>query len=108
MRFFVPRTYTPKEAEDVREAVRAFLEMQGLRTDDRRIFKLSQGRGPDAKVLKVGGQHPDNREEILLIFKAADDARYYLCTPTRGVVAGQPLSASLAEGRILAVDFNIH
>ena len=106
MRFFVPRAETPAEAQHVWEATRQFLDSEGFLSEPRKIWKVAYRSGGEAKVLKVGDTYPDVGEEVLLILKAADGSRYFVCTPSRGVIGGRPCTLANVTGQTLAVEFH--
>ena len=106
MEFFVPYADAASPADHVWQATRDFLALQGLPTEERRIWKLAFDAGGGPRVIRIGGTHPDLHEEILVILKAADQPAYYVCTPNRGVVRGAPLRLGNAAGDILAVPFS--
>lgn len=106
MRFFVPRAETPAEAERVWTATRQFLSKEGLPSEPRKIWKVAYKTGGQAQVLKVGDTHPEAGEEVLLILKAEDGSRYFICTPSRGVIGGRPCTLANIMGQTLAVEFH--
>ena len=106
MRFFVPRSESPAEAEHVWQATREFLDLQGFATEKRKIWKVASKRAGEPYVLKVGSDHPEVGEPVLVILKAADGSRYFICTPSRGVIGGHPCVLENVAGQTLAVEFH--
>jgi hypothetical protein len=89
MKFHVPCARDEAEAEHVFEAVRTFLDMQGLPTERRRVRRLDYRIGGADESVEIGDFVLDH-EPILLILRASDEAVYYLCTPNWGVIRGEP------------------
>lgn len=104
MRFFVPKCDTPAEAQHVWEATREFLASEGCQTEPRKIWKVAYKVAGQPQVLKVGDRRLG--EEVLVILKAADASRYFICTATHGVIQGAPDTVANVPGDTLAVEFH--
>ncbi len=99
MRFFLPHTSSPEQAEEVVRAVRLFLAEQGFPTRPRRFWKLAFRHNGEDYALEVGAMHPDLGEPVLLILEASSRPCYYVCTPNRGVLRGEPYLVGLPQTR---------
>ncbi|HET9641106.1 MAG TPA: hypothetical protein VFP12_18095 [Allosphingosinicella sp.] len=104
MRFFVPYAADDEHAEAIWSEARSDLFDIGLPTTRRRIWALSLDGGGSGSLLHVGREIPEGEGPAMLIFEASNLEVYYVCTPWRGVLGGEPHVLGLrAEGR--AIDF---
>jgi hypothetical protein len=99
MKFFIPHTRTAEQAEEAVRAVRLFLAEQDFPTRPRRFWKLDFRHNGEDYALEVGAMHPDLGEPVLLILEASDRPCYYVCTPNRGVLRGEPYLVGLTHAR---------
>lgn len=104
MRFFVPHASDDKQAETVWASVRAFLLQQGFPTENRRIWKLRFRHNSKSYALEVGREHPDLRENVIIILRAVGQELYYVCTAHRGVIQGEPYLVGI-DHHTAALDF---
>ena len=104
MKFFVPYAADDAHAEAIWSEARSDLFDIGLPTTRRRIWALSLGGGLPW-LLHVGREIPDGEGPAMIIFEASNLDVYYVCTPWRGVLGGEPHVLGLsARGR--AIDFD--
>lgn len=91
--FFIPYSEDREEAESAWQSVKAFMERQGFRVKDRRIYAMAYSHNKKACYDRVGGRDRYGMEEILVLLDAY--AVYLCCTPNRGVVRGEPILTGL-------------
>lgn len=101
MRFTVPFAASPEQAETVWSATRDFLREQGMQTATERYARIVFRHNGKAYDLKVGDIHPDLNEPVLVILKSTSRPLYYVCTPNRGVVRGDPYLVGVEGTRAL-------
>lgn len=89
MKFFVPYA-EGGEAEQVWAGVRLHLSDLGLPTTRRRIHALSVHHEELNHLLTVGMNAPYNDEPVLIVLEASNVDVFYVCTPSRGVLKGEP------------------
>ena len=103
MKFFVPYAADDDHAEAIWCDARSGLFDIGFPTTRRRIWALSLDRS--GWLLHVGREVPDGAGPAMIIFEASRLDVYYVCTPWRGVLGGEPHVLGLAaHGR--AIDFD--
>ncbi|WP_242095780.1 hypothetical protein [Sphingomonas sp. CROZ-RG-20F-R02-07] len=103
MRFHVPDV-DADTAEQTWHAVRHHLADMGMATTERRIASLAFQQDGVPTEATVGGRFPGTRDHILLILEAAEPGVHYVCTPTRGVVAGKPHRIEQADAQAVVFD----
>lgn len=91
--FFVPAATSPEQAEEVRQAVIDFLQLQGYQVAaDDRIYSLRYNLRGEEKVSTVGEQDPRVGQVVIGIYRCSDrDGLYFVTTPDRGVARGEPI-----------------
>ncbi|MBV8685334.1 MAG: hypothetical protein JOZ90_14600 [Alphaproteobacteria bacterium] len=104
MRFFVPFAQSREAAELLWTATRSRLLDLGLPTTGRRIHALSIR--PDVKRrVEVGLEMPEDPGPVMMIFEAVGIDLFFVCTPSRGVLAGRPFPIRLDdEGEVIDFD----
>lgn len=105
MRFFVPYAADDEHAEAIWSEARSDLFDIGLPTIRRRIWALSLDGGGSGLLLHVGREMPEGEGPAMIIFEASNLEIFYVCTPWRGVLGGQPHRVGLG-GRGRAIDFD--
>lgn len=92
MKFFVPDTSNVEEAEQVYEGIRRHVQENGTgaQVKDRRIFRLRYIDQQKEFVAEVGRPTLLNGEIVIAIFQVSTGL-YYVCTPNRGVLRGDPI-----------------
>lgn len=105
MKFFVPYAADDEHAEAIWSDARSDLFDIGLPTTRRRIWALSLDDRRSGWLLHVGREVPGGEGPAMIIFEASNLDVYYVCTPWRGVLGGEPHVMGLsAHGR--AIDFD--
>ena len=105
MKFFVPYAADEAHAEAIWCEARSALFDIGLPTTRRRIWALSLDGRLSRWLLHVGREIPDGEGPAMIIFEASNLDVFYVCTPWRGVLGGEPHIFGLCEhGR--AIDFD--
>ncbi len=99
MKFFLPHASSPEQAEEVVRAVRIFLAAQDLPPRPPPVGKLDFRHNGGDYALEVGAKHPALGEPVLLILEASTRPCYYVCTPNRGVLRGEPYLVGLPHTR---------
>lgn len=100
MKFFIPFTIDPVQAERVYHRIAERIKDMGYDIKSERIYKVIFRRG-DKLVSETIGAASDNGEIVLTIFK--DHVGYFICTYSHGVVWGEPTLARYSE--VESVDF---
>ena len=90
MKFFLPFTIDPIQAERVYDRIGERLKGMGYDVTDVRVHKVIFRRG-DKLVSETVGGASDNGEIVLAIFK--NHIGYFICTYSQGVVWGDPIVA---------------
>jgi len=101
--FFVPAAVDAVQAERVLAAVRAHVLKHNGPSTERRIWKLEYRHNGEHEVAEVGlSSHGSDGEVVVAILEG--NGIYYICTPTRAVVSGEPIFVG-ANSVMRAVDF---
>ncbi|MBO0947162.1 hypothetical protein [Fibrella forsythiae] len=100
MKFFIPFTVDPIQAERVYHRIAERIKSLGYDIKSERIYQVIFRLG-DKLVSETIGAASDNGEIVLTIFK--DHVGYFICTYSHGVVWGEPTMARYSE--IESVDF---
>jgi hypothetical protein len=91
--FFIPYAQGPEEAERVWQATVTFVETQGARVRrDRRIFAVRYVHEGQEIVDVVGEKDASTGEEVLVILLSEPPGPLLICTASRGVARGEPIS----------------
>jgi len=105
VKFFVPYAADDEHSEAIWSDARSDLFDIGLPTTRRRIWALSLDGRRTGWLLHVGREIADGEGPAMIIFEASNLDAYYVCTPWRGILGGEPHVIGLGEhGR--AVDFD--
>lgn len=105
MKFFVPYAADDEHAEQIWNDSRSDLLDLGFPTTRRRIWALSMNAFGRQHLLNIGRRFDPDEGPALIIFEASDRNAYYVCTPWRGVLGGEPYVMELCRhGR--AIDFD--
>jgi hypothetical protein len=105
MKFFVPYAADDAHAEQIWSDARAGLFGLGLPTTRRRIWALSLDVRRPHSLLHIGREVPEDEGPAMVILEASDLDVYYVCTPWRGVLGGEPHRLGLREhGRAIGFD----
>jgi hypothetical protein len=106
MKFFVPYAVDDAHAEQIWSDSRADLFALGMPTTKRRIWALSFHLEGLDHLLHIGREMPLGDGPALIIFEArGGEAGYYVCTPWRGVLGGEPHRLRLCRNG-QAIDFD--
>lgn len=104
MKFFVPGSGPELDPEWIWAATRAALDDLGYPTTRRRIQALRIGDRRELLV-EVGKPIPDDAYPVVVILEAAGVEEFYVCTPFRGILEGDPYILGLSgEGRVIDFD----
>jgi hypothetical protein len=104
VKFFVPYAADDGHAEAIWSDARSDLFDIGFPTTRRRIWALLLDGRRSGWFLHVGREMPDGEGPAMIIFEASNLDVYYVCSPWRGVLGGEPHVLGLCEqGR--AIDF---
>jgi hypothetical protein len=104
VKFFVPYAADDAHSEQIWSDSRSDLLDLGLPTTKRRIWALSMHSSGGHHLLNIGRQFDPDEGPALIIFEASNRNAYYVCTPWRGVLGGEPHVLELCrQGR--AIDF---
>lgn len=87
--FLVPYAEDREQAERVWKATKEFIEQQGFKVKDRRIYAMSYVHDGKACYDKVGSMDRYGLEEILVLLDAG--TILLCCTANRGVLRGFPI-----------------
>ena len=87
--FFVPHVEDSGEAERFWQATKTFLESNGFRVSDRRIYRVSYSHDGTKYHDVVGSVSSLAGEEVLVILDAGKV--FLACTENRGVMRGMPV-----------------
>ncbi|GAB3331720.1 hypothetical protein GCM10027299_37630 [Larkinella ripae] len=91
MKFFVPATKNPDEAEKVYGILRKAMLKHRYETSDQRIYSITFDDNGFSLTETVGQPSETSGEPIVAIFQAGD--LYLICTNNRGVLRGMPMIA---------------
>jgi len=105
VKFFVPYAADDEHAEAIWSEARSDLFDIGLPTTRRRIWALSLDGQRSNSLLHVGREIPEGEGPAMIIFEASGLDLYYVCTPWRGILGGEPHVLGLCE-RGRAIDFD--
>ncbi|MCK1450093.1 hypothetical protein IVB36_04015 [Bradyrhizobium sp. 35] len=95
MKFFLPFAADEKQAEETYEAIKKFVAPQGDVSDTRYYAIYYRHNGQELRA-RVGDPDPLTGEPVIAILRSSRDrGPFYVCTPNRGVVRGDPI---LADG----------
>lgn len=91
--FFVPLAENRKHGEKVYSGIRKHVSevMGGAVLSDKRIFRLQHTHTGNRYFAEVGETHALYRELVIAILYDESRDLYYVCTPNRGVVRGEPI-----------------
>lgn len=104
MRFFLPGATDETSAEENYGHIRGFIEKNIGPLDPRRFYSLAYEHNGKPVSATVGAPDPLERQLVVAIFRsAAERGPYYVCTPNRGVIRGDPILAGSSSAR--AVEF---
>lgn len=105
MKFFVPYAADDAHSEAIWSEARSDLFDIGMPTTRRRIWALSLDGGRTHSLLHVGREIPEGEGPAMIIFEASNAKAYYVCTPWRGILGGEPHVLGLC-GKGRAIDFD--
>jgi hypothetical protein len=91
MKFFVPATKNPEEAEKVHGILRKAMLKHRYETTDLRIYSITFDDNGMRQTETVGKPSETSGETIVAIFQSGDI--YLICTNNRGVLRGMPMIA---------------
>jgi len=103
-KFFVPYAADDDHSEQIWCDARADLFGLGLPTTRRRIWALALDVRQPHSLLHIGRKVPQDEGPAMVILEASRLDLYYVCTPWRGVLGGEPHIFGLTE-RGRAIDF---
>lgn len=93
-KFFIPFAENPEIAEQVYGSVRAYLAKVAFAPTDRKIYSVHYRHNGRPYVSTVGKTEAGEGEEVIAIFETFNPGPLYMiCTPSRGVVRGDPILA---------------
>lgn len=91
MKFFVPETPDPTQAERAYESIRRFnTEQTGARLNARRIYSIQGIHNGQEFSATVGQPFGRLAEPVFAILLDTRRNVYLVCTSTRGVIRGEP------------------
>jgi len=97
MRFFLPPSNDPEQAERAYDGIRRFAqENMGWEVLDRRIYELTFRDRSGVLTARVGEVF-DLRGERGLVVAILESNTYLICTPERGVIRGIPIMVGANE-----------
>ena len=94
MKFFIPFTVDPVQAERVYQRIAERIAKMGYDIKPERVYNVVYRRG-DMQVNETIGSASANGEIVLAIFN--DQVGYFICTYSHGVVWGEPTLARYSE-----------
>jgi hypothetical protein len=92
MKFFIPAAEDAAQAEEVYQSIRRFVAEQEGRLTITRIYRIEFSHNGKQYNLAVGDRFQEVRGELVIAI--LEGRAYYVCTPHRGVVRGQPFLVS--------------
>lgn len=95
MKFFLPAADSPQQAEEVYGKIKAFVVEQMGWVRDERYYSLHFRHNGRDHMATVGNEDPLTHELVIAIFRShMESGPFYICTPNRGVLRGEPILAS--------------
>ena len=96
MKFFVPFSKNKQQAFEVYDGIVKFNKEQlGREIINRKIYSIYYKHDNKYFTAKVGDQEPRTGEIVVAILES--DILFYICTPNRGVVRGEPILVGKVE-----------
>jgi len=106
MKFFIPAAKDAAQEKEVYEGTRKFVSQQmGAKLSPRRIYRLEFVHEGKAYTATVGETFERLDERVIAILLDTVRDLYFICTPNRGVLRGDPYLAGSSEIRSVE-DFN--
>lgn len=100
MKFFVPAANGAEHAEKVYEGIRKFnSEQMGTTLSPRRIYRIAGVHDGKPFTATVGEQFERLREVVVAVLLDTKRNVYFICTPNRGVLRGEPYLSGAHEIR---------
>ncbi|HEV3036473.1 MAG TPA: hypothetical protein VHA33_01550 [Candidatus Angelobacter sp.] len=100
MKFFVFAAKDAAQAEEVYEGIRKFnAEQMGATLSPRRIYSVSGVHDGKPFTATVGQEFERLREVVVAILLDTSRDLYFICTPNRGVIRGEPYLSGSHEIR---------
>ncbi|WP_298123338.1 hypothetical protein [Brevundimonas sp.] len=101
--FFIPFADSAETADEVYATIRATMAKEAFQPTERRVYRVMYQHNGRDLIATVGEKDIDGETVIAILEGYNPGPIYMICTPTRGVVRGDPILA----GDILAVvDFS--
>jgi hypothetical protein len=98
MKFFVPAAKDAAQAEEVYEGIRKFnSEQMGATLSLRRIYRVVGVHDGKPFTATVGEPFERLREVVVVILLDTSRNVYFICTPNRGVLRGEPYLSGAHE-----------
>ena len=96
MKFFIPKVEDAQKAERVYQGIRRFITTtMGAKLSDERIFRVSGVHKGKKLEARVGERAERVIEPVIAILHDDSKNLYYVCTPNKGIIRGDPY---LVEG----------
>lgn len=100
MKFFLPAASDAKEAEEAYEGIRKFnAEQMSATLSPRRIYSVSGVHDGKQFMATVGQKFERLGEMVVAILLDTSRDLYFICTPNRGVIRGEPYLSGSHEIR---------
>ena len=92
IKFTIPKV---SNVEDFYSSIVQFLESQGISVSEKRVYSISFTHKSRNITETVGEKSESNNELVCAIFESGE--LFYTCTPSRGIVGGEPMMTSHVE-----------
>jgi hypothetical protein len=91
MKFFIPGASDAAQTDRVYKATREFVSREtAAKLSDRRVYRIHGIHNGKEFRAQVGDSFERLQEHVVAILFDAGRNLYYVCTPNRGVIRGEP------------------
>lgn len=101
--FFLPFADSAATADEAYETIRSTMAKEAFPPTDRRIYRVAYQHNGRDLVATVGEKDVDGETVIAILEVYNPEQIYMICTPSRGVVRGDPI---LAGAALAVIDFS--
>jgi hypothetical protein len=105
-KFFLPATeHDPERGEVLHKHIKTRIEaLWGVRMSADRIFEIHYMHKGKPRSNQVGKRDWQTGAKVFAIFRVGERGPFLICTPTRGVISGSPMIASIEAKAVLFED----